>query len=176
MTPEMIREKEHGKKFELVEQIKMDEKLLIALEPPRFENGGRFLMAGLGGRYSCEDSAGIPSQWQRFLPHLGQVPGQVGRTAYGVCCNCDDAGNFDYVCGIEVEDFSRLPADWCRVRIPEQRYAIFSQPDHISTIRSMWNNIWNNWLPQSGYEVVDAPYFESYGDDFDSVTGTGGFQ
>src|SRR5258708_35717028 len=106
MTPEMIREKEHGKKFELVEQIKMDEKLLIDLEPPRFENGGRFLMAGLGGRYSCEDSAGIPSQWQRFLPHLGQVPGQVGRTAYGVWCNCDDGGNIYYVRGVVRGDVS----------------------------------------------------------------------
>jgi AraC family transcriptional regulator len=80
------------------------------------------------------------------------------------------------VCGAEVKDFSGLPADWSRVRIPEQRYAIFSQRDHISTIRSTWNTIWNNWLPESGYEVVDGPDFERYGDNFDSGTGTGGFE
>jgi len=176
VTPETIRAQGHLKKIDLVEPIKMDETLLITLEPPRFENGELLLIAGLGGRYTCEASAGIPSQWQRFLPHLGQVPGQVGRKAYGVCCNSDDAGNFDYVCGVEVKNFSRLPADWSRVRIPEQRYAVFSQRDHISAIRSTWNTIWNNWLPESGYEVVDAPNFERYGDDFDSVTGTGGFE
>jgi AraC family transcriptional regulator len=176
VTPETIRAQGHLKKIDLVEPIKMDETLLITLEPPRFENGELLLIAGLGGRYTCEASAGIPSQWQRFLPHLGQVPGQVGRKAYGVCCNSDDAGNFDYVCGVEVKNFSRLPADWSHVRIPEQRYAVFSQRDHISAIRSAWNTIWNNWLPESGYEVVDAPNFERYGDDFDSATGLGGLE
>ena len=176
VTPETIRAQGHLKKIELVEPIKMDETLLITLEPPRFENGELLLIAGLGGRYACEASAGIPAQWQRFLPHLGQVPGQVGRKAYGVCCNSDDAGNFDYVCGVEVKNFSRLPADWSHVRIPEQRYAVFSQRDHISAIRSTWNTIWNNWLPESGYEVVDAPNFERYGDDFDSATGMGGLE
>jgi AraC family transcriptional regulator len=97
-----------------------------------------------------------------FLPHLGQIPSQLAGTAYGVCCNSDDAGNFDYVCGVEVKDFYRLPANWSRVRIAGQRYAIFSQREHISTIRSMWNAIWNNWLPESGYELVDAPNFERY--------------
>ena len=175
VTPEMIRLQGH-RKIELVEPIKMDETLLINLKPSRFENGERLLIAGLGGRYMCEGSAGIPSQWQRFLPHLGQIPGQLGRITYGVCYNSDDAGNFDYVCGVEVNDFSRLPADWSRVRIPEQKYAIFCQREHISTIRSTWNTIWNNWLPESGYEAVDAPDFERYGDDFDSATGMGGLE
>jgi AraC family transcriptional regulator len=176
VTPETIRAQGHRKKIELVEPLKIDETLPIRFDPPRIENGERFLIAGLGGRYTCETSAGIPSQWQRYLPHLGQIPGQLGRTAYGVRCNSDEAGNFDYVCGVEVRDFSKLPADWSRVRIPEQRYAIFSQRDHISTIRSTWNTIWNNWLPESRYEVVDAPDFERYGNDFDSVSGTGGFE
>ena len=176
VTPETIRAQGHGKKIELVEPLKIDETLPVRLETPRMENGERLLIAGLGGRYTCETSAGIPSQWQRFLPHLGQIPGQLGRTAYGVRCNSDEAGNFDYVCGVGMRDFSRLPADWSRVRIPEQRYAIFLQREHISTIRSTWNTIWNNWLPESGYEVVDAPNFERYGDDFDSATGTGGFE
>ena len=37
------------------------------------------LIAGLGERYDCESSKAIPSQWQRFVPSLGTVPGQVGR-------------------------------------------------------------------------------------------------
>jgi AraC family transcriptional regulator len=176
VTPETIRAQGHLKKIDLVGPTKMDETQLIKLEAPRFVRGKRLLIAGLGERYTWETSAGIPSQWQRFLPHLGQIPGQRGGTAYGVYCNSDDAGNFDCVCGVEVEDFSRLPADWSRVRIPEQRYAIFLQRAHISTIRSTWNTIWNHWLPESGYEVVDAPNCERYGDDFDSATGMGGFE
>ena len=176
VTPETIRAQGHLTKIELIHPIKMDETLLIKLESPRFVSSKRLLLAGLGERYTCDTSAAIPSQWQRFLPHLNQIPGQLGGTAYGVCCNSDAAGNFDYVCGVEVKDFARVSADWSRVRIPELRYAVFHQREHISTIRSTWNTIWNNWLPDSGYEVVDAPNFERYGDDFDSVTGTGGFE
>lgn|SRR6266481_1363674 len=171
VTPETIRAHGHLRKIELVGPTKMDERLLTKLESPRLVSSKRLLIAGLGERYTWETSAGIPSQWQRFLPYLDHIPGQLGGIAYGVCCNSDDTGNFDYVCGVEVEDFSRLPADWSRLRIPEQRYAIFLQREHISTIRSTWNTIWNNWLPESAYEVVDAPNFERYGDDFDSTTG-----
>jgi AraC family transcriptional regulator len=62
------------------------------------------------------------------------------------------------------------------VRIPEQKYAVFCQRDHISTIRSTWNAIWNEWLPNSEYEVADAPDFERYGEHFNSATGIGGFE
>ena len=176
LTPEMIRTQGHANNVELVEAIRMNETLKVNLEPPRLENGKRLLIAGLGERYTCETSAGIPAQWQRFLPHLGMVPAQVGRAAYGVCSNNDDAGNFDYICGVEVSDFSRLLPDWSRVRIPEQRYAVFFHRDHISAIRSTWSAIWNKWLPESAYEVVDAPDFERYNENFDSATGKGGVE
>ena len=67
--------------------------------------------------------------------------------AYGVCCNGDDSGNFDYIAGVEVSDFSDLPREFGRVRIPEQRYAVFRHSEHISTIRRTVNAIWNQWLP-----------------------------
>jgi AraC family transcriptional regulator len=176
VTPEAIRAQGDLKNIDLVDPIKMDETLSIKLEPPRLVNGRRLLIAGIGERYACETSAGIPSQWQRFLPHLGQVSGQLDRTAYGVRSNSDDLGNFDYVCGVEVRDFSGLPANFSRVRIPERRYAVFSHHDHISTIRSVWNTIWNKWLPESDYEAADAPDFERYSETFNSVTGVGGFE
>src|SRR5215469_16864482 len=135
VTPETIRAQGHLKKIDVVEPIKMDETLLIRLEPPRLESGRRLLIAGMVARYTWDASAGIPSQWQRFLPHVDHIPGQIGRTAYGVCCNSDDTGSFDYVCGVEVRDFSRGPEDWSRVRIPEQKYAVFGQPGHVSAIR-----------------------------------------
>jgi len=176
LTPEAVRAQGHLDNIELAEPIRMDETFIANLEPPRFEDGKSLTIAGLGERYDGQTSAAIPSQWQRFMPHFGNVPGQVGRVAYGICFNFDDTGNYDYICGVEVSDFSKVPADWSRVRIPEQRYAVFLNRDHISTIRRTWNTVWNKWLPESGYEAVDAPFFERYGEDFDPVTGAGGFE
>jgi AraC family transcriptional regulator len=173
LTPETVRAQRHLDNLALVEPIKMDQTLLANLAPPRFEHGRSLLIAGLGERYTCETSKAIPSQWQRFVPHLGHIAGQVGQVAYGVRCNSDDEGNFDYICGVEVSSFSDLPQAFSRVRIPKQRYAVFSHRDHVSTIRRTINTIWSQWLPESGHEVADAPDFERCGEDFDPTSGTG---
>jgi AraC family transcriptional regulator len=173
LTPEAVRAQCSLDELTLVEPIKMDETLLTTLPPPRFEDGKPLLIAGLAERYSCDTSKGIPAQWQRFLPHFGEVPGQVGRKAYGVCYNTDDEGNFDYLCGVEVAGFSDLPETFARLRIPAQRYAVFPHGEHVSAIRRTFATIWSKWLPESGYAVADGPTFERYGEDFNSITGTG---
>lgn len=176
LTPEALRARGNLEEIKLMEPIKMDETLPTNLEPPRIENLKTLLIAGLSERYNSETCAAIPAQWQRFAPHLGHIPGQVGRTAYGVVCNSDDAGNTEYICGVEVTDFSRLPAEFSRLRIPEQRYAVFPHRDHIATIRRTWFTIWNKWLPESGHRVAEGPELERYGEEFDGRTGTGGLE
>jgi len=175
-TPESVRAQATLYGLELVEAIKMDESLLTNLQPPRFENGRTLLIAGLSERYNSETSANIPAQWQRFGPHLGHIPGQVGRVAYGVLCNSDDAGNTEYISGVEVSDFARVPKEYARFRIPEHRYAAFTHREHISTIRRVWATIFNKWLPESGNKMAEAPEFERYSEEFDPVSGMGGFE
>jgi AraC family transcriptional regulator len=96
--------------------------------------------------------------------------------AYGVISNTDEAGNIDYLAGVEVVDFSRVGPELTRLRIPEQRYAVFHHRDHISSIRATMFTILNKWLPESGHQVLDAPELERYGEDFDSRTGLGGLE
>ena len=175
-TPELVRAQGTLDKLDLVEPILMDQSFLTNLEPPRFETSRPFLIAGLGERYSCETSAAIPMQWQRFGPYIGNIPGETGAVAYGVCVNGDDAGNFDYIAGVEVSDFSDLPKEFYRVRVPAQKYAVFAHREHISTIRRTVNTIWNKWLPASGHEIADAPEFERYGPEFDAHSGNGGLE
>ena len=147
------------------------------LKAPRFETGKALLVAGIGERCTHEnEGAFIPSLWQRFNQTIDNVPGRVGKVAYGVCCNADDAGNFDYVAAVEVADFSDLPREFQRVRIPEQKYAVFTHAEHISTIRRTVNTIWNHWLPASGLKAADAPSFERYDEKFDPATGNGGLE
>jgi Uncharacterized protein conserved in bacteria len=173
LTPESVRAQRHVGNLDLVEAVTMNHSILAELPEPRFANRAAFLVAGLSARYDYETcGGGIPAQWQRFQPHLGNVPGQVGAVAYGLRYNSDDTG-LDYLCGVEVGEFSQLPPELNRVRVPANRYAVFTHSGHISTIRSTWYTIWNKWLPKSGHQLADAPDFERYGADFDARTGRG---
>ena len=143
------------------------------LEPPRFEDRRPFLLAGLTERYNTAKIEGIPVQWQRFAPHIGKVPGQVGWTCYGVCFNFDGADNMDYMCAVEVSVASALPAELTELQVAEQKYAVFAHRGHISKIGGTWDAIFKQWLPTSGYRMVKAPQLEIYGEEFNSRTGTG---
>jgi AraC family transcriptional regulator len=177
VTPEAVRASTRLDNLRLQEPIVMDSTALDHLKPPRFETGKPLLVAGLGERITPENGgAGIPGQWSRFSQSMQNIPDRVGKVAYGVCCNGDDTGNFDYIAGVEVSDFSDLPREFSRVRIPEQRYAVFTHSDHISTIRRTVNTIWNHWLPAAGLKAADAPNFERYDENFDPITGDGGLE
>ena len=176
VTPEAVRAATCLGHLKLQEPIIMDSTLLDNLKAPRFETGKPLLVAGIGERYNCEGAAAIPGQWQRFHQSVDSIPARVGKVAYGVCCNGDDSGNFDYIAGVEVADFSDLPRDFAHVRIPAQKYAVFTHAEHISTIRRTVNTIWNHWLPASGMKAADAPNFERYDEKFDPSTGNGGLE
>ncbi|MBW8858504.1 MAG: AraC family transcriptional regulator, partial [Caulobacter sp.] len=119
-------------------------------------------------------------QWRRLVPHLGHIPhqvrGELADVTYGVIANSDDHGNFDYLAGVEVTDFSDLPEGFATLRIPARSYAVFRHGEHISTIRTTMRAIWAAWLPASAYEAADAPMFERYGPEFDPRTGEGGLE
>jgi AraC family transcriptional regulator len=176
ITPEMVRATTCLSRLKLQEPIMMDSTASNNLQAPRFETSKPLLVAGVGDRFSHDNGAGIPLLWQRFHQSVAHLPSRVGQVAYGVCCNGDDAGNFDYIAGVEVSDFSDLPREFSRVRIPEQKYAVFTHRDHVSTVRRTVNAIWNHWLPASGFKMADAPSFERYDEKFDPATGDGGFE
>ena len=176
LTPDAVRAQGHVNQLALVEAITMDQAVKDNLAPPRFVDGKPLLLVGMSEHYNCQSSAGVPAQWQRFLPHFPNVPGQLDRKAYGAKYNFDDEGNFDYLCGVEVADFSRVPEGWTHLRVPAQKYVVFRHAEHISTIRRTWATIWDAWFPSSGHEAADAPQFELYDENFNSQAGTGGVE
>lgn len=166
LTPE-LREKE--------ERLRAETEA-YQLDPPRFEAGRELLVAGFNESYTFENRTHIPAQWQRFSTHLGQVPGQVGTTAYGVCWNYQPGCGFDYLSGVEVADGSPLPAEFRSVRIPAQRYAVFTHRGHVSSIAQTIDAVWTKWLPNSGRQPADSPSFERYTEEFNPHTGLGGME
>jgi AraC family transcriptional regulator len=176
VTPEAVRAQGHLRTLPLVMPIRLETDMTTEPLNAKIHDHDALLIAGSNERYSCSTRAGIPSQWQRFAPHLGRVPSQVGQDAYGVCYNTDDEANMDYLCGVEVKDFSAVPSDFARLRIGPQRYAVFQHRGHISLIDQTLQAIFSKWLPESEYEIADAPLLERYPPSFDGRTGMGGME
>jgi AraC family transcriptional regulator len=176
VPPEVVRANGQVANLMLTEPKRMSENQLHKLPEPRLLNGKSLLLAGLTERYNDVSIANVPAQWQRFGPFIGNIAGEIGGVTYGVCYNGDDEGNVDYLSGVEVTDFSQLPRELAHLRVAAQPYAVFTLADHISAIRMVWKTIWSKWLPESGRELADAPFFERYGATFNPQTGAGGFE
>ena len=178
LTPDELRERGPDRAFgglQLTEPIRMNEHTTTSIAPPRIARRDAFLVFGLSQRY-YRTNAGIPSQWDRFAPYLGHIPGQVGQVAYGVICNTDEAGSIEYITGVEVREFPEHPSEFARLRIPPQTYAVFDHRDHVSAISGTWQAIWNHTLSEHGHEATDGPAFERYDERFDPRTGLGGVE
>jgi len=175
-TPEATRAQRSLENLKLTEPISMDQSQLSSLEPPRYETGRAMHLAGISERCTTETSAQIPAMWGRFVPHLGSIPGQVGRVAYGVLIHSEADNSTDYLCAVEVTDFRGIPAEWTMLSLPERRYAVFTHRDHISAIRRTWYTIWNQWKPEPDNEPTGGPEFERYGEEFNGETGLGGVE
>jgi AraC family transcriptional regulator len=152
----------------------------VQLEAPRFENAKALRIAGLREHFTPETMKNMPDLWQRFGPHIGNIPGQVGRVAYGLCFNALSPDGVDYLVGVEVSKSSDLPGDFSIATIPAQKYVVFSHRDHVSKMYQTLEAI-DKWFPGSGIEVAsgtaEAPnFFERYSEEFDPRNGMGGME
>ena len=173
ITPEALRASGQLDGIELREAMRMQPTTTYPLAEPRFEHGEELLIAGLGGRFTIDKSQGISSLWQGFVPYIGKVPGQLGWETFGLFCNPDEDGSFEYIAGVQVSRVDELPPGFTHQRLPARRYAVFRHTGHISNIHETFAAIFQRWLPASSMQAADAPEFERYSADFDPMAGTG---
>lgn len=178
LTPAEVRTRASLDGIALVEPMRKDADVAIRLSPPRFETPGPLTIAGLGRRFAHDDFAGIPALWQELHPHLGHIPGKKGAATYGVVAHVAAGGDsYFYLAGVEVSDLSDLDAGFSGVRLPAQRWAVFVQEGHITTIVSTINAVFGQALPAAGLTAGDMPdVLERYDKSFDPSTGKGGFE
>ena len=174
LAPEQVRAQAHAQNITLQESIRMDQATATFLAKPRIVTGEVMLVFGLARRCSSMGNSEIPAQWNQFGPYIGHIEGQIGSVAYGVIYNSEDSGSHDYLCGVAVRAFPSHPAEFTRLRIPPQTYAVFEHKGHVAAIAGTWKAIWEMGL--AGYQASDGSAFERYDERFDGRTGLGGFE
>ncbi len=141
---------------------------------PRWEVGAERLIAGPKGHFTAATRSEIPQLWCALEKARPQLPAK-GPDSFGVCWGGADGG-FDYLAGVEVADDVKLPEGVEKVALPAQRYAIFHHGGDVTTLGATCEAIWSKWLPNSGHQPANAPFFERYTEDFDLETMSGGIE
>lgn len=170
-TPERVRER-GLQELALVHAIRLDDAPQACTEAPRLIDCTSFQVAGIGMRHSRDSGGAIPGQWAQ-LNREWPTPAPV---SFGVCCNSDDEGGFDYIAALPVNALPSVPAHWQRVDVPVRRYLVAWHGGHISTIRSTWFWLLDQYLPASSLHLANAPDLERYDTRFDEHTGHGGVE
>ncbi|MEO0537080.1 MAG: AraC family transcriptional regulator [Cyanobacteria bacterium P01_A01_bin.123] len=176
LTPGYVRSQGHVNNLTLTKAFAMTTTPTPKLQKPRIESLSQKRMIGILDRYDCKSPAGIPDQWQRFQQYLGDISGQVGQDAYGICFNFDEDSKFDYLTGVETSEKGIVPFGLLYMNLPSQKYAVFAHGGHIAEIRAVIAAIWSAGLPESGLEAAQGPTLEKYGSGFDPETGLGGYE
>ena len=134
------------------------------IEPVRFESRPGMLLAGIRRHHDFATAqVGIPNQWAEFRSS-GAMTNRIGSESYGVTCGQSQTG-FEYMCAIEVDSFDGIPDGTGRMKVPDQRYAIFVHEGPMPMIADTWQEILN-WLVTDKYESAHTPDFERYDSHF----------
>ncbi|MCB1683311.1 MAG: AraC family transcriptional regulator [Pseudomonadales bacterium] len=175
-TPEQVRSQRHTDDLEIMEPILMKSTEATTLAEPRYETLSRKLsIVGISRYYPFEKVAEIPDQWQSFAPFIPRVTSAGKPATYGIIYNGSDT-SYDYLSGVELPKGADSPENLVRLDIAPQTYAVFEHSGHVANVRDTCDAIWSDWLPGSKQTVVEAPWFEKYGDSFNPQTGEGGLE
>jgi len=174
-TPELIRRQSHVDNLDLVEPLYLAHQQYLETDEPEICVKPDFLVTGMCDHYGDDASVRIPALWQQFHPYMNH-PQRIGGDSYGICSGDHDGCNVNYVCAVEIANDKHSIPELVTMRIPEQRYVVFTHREHIAGIKQTFNYIWSEWLPQSDYIPVNAPSFELYKASFDRQTGFGGVE
>lgn len=108
----------------------------------------------------------IPEFWQEsnqngVCEELSKHMGELGLL--GVCMNYDhQQEEFDYVIAIEKPE-KEMAGDFVVEEIPDATWAIFESVGPMpGAIQDVFQRIFSEWFPATGYEHADAPELEVY--------------
>lgn len=114
----------------------------------------------------------IPKMWgEQFIPRIREISNGVEEGVfYGLCsCAGEDVG-FSYIAAKEVLGLDAIPQGMVGRTIPAATYAVFTHIGSLENLNRTYEQIHQQWLPESGYERTDSYEFEYYGNRFDILS------
>ena len=133
-----------------------------------------FKLVGMAINVSYE-SVGNKQLWKDFRPKIEAISDRINQhCVYHVYENNfgmkrrDFVDNTEFIgfIGVEVSSFDNISEGFVSKTIHRGRYVIFTHKGSFNGLRTLYRTLYDyiigEWLPQSGYELVEGNCFECY--------------
>lgn len=112
--------------------------------------------------------------WQSFMPRRDEIKNIVNRNLYSVQTfesekyfeQFSPEIEFDKWAAVEVSDFSDIPENMEKLKIPEGEYAVFNYKGPANAALPFFQYIFQTWLPASPFSVDNRPHFALMGEKY----------
>lgn len=111
----------------------------------------------------------IGDLWKNFMPRRKEISNTISQDLISMSVysatyfsNFSPNNQFEKWAAVEVINFENLPPEMETYLLPEGLYAIFNYKG-LNTDRSVFQYIFQTWLPQSGYTLDNRPQLEILG-------------
>jgi AraC family transcriptional regulator len=108
--------------------------------------------------------------WRSFMPRLKEIETRVGNNLYSLQVydedyfqHLDPTREFEKWALTEVKNFSVIPDEMEPFELPGGLYAVFQ---HKGMGTEIFQHIFSEWLPNSGYALDNRPHFEILGEKY----------
>lgn len=111
--------------------------------------------------------------WRSFMPGRKEIKNAVGTDLYSL--EVYDPGffhpfrpekEFEKWAAVQVSDFDNLPPQIETMVLPSGLYAVFTYKGLQSNAAGIYNQIFLEWLPASGYVLDNRPHFALMGEKY----------
>ncbi len=120
----------------------------------------------VGMQYTGDDPAELMVLWETFVQRIDEIHGcAAGDDGYGVMIDYDEAtGEFSYLAAVAVDTAGTVPEGMMSVDISPGAYAVFTF--RFDKLDIIFDFVYGEWLPQSGFTHADGYDFEFYPENF----------
>jgi len=114
----------------------------------------------------------IPQLWDKFNEVSCQIENvKVKKVALGVCPPVDtkdfnEETPFEYIAGMIVENFDKVPEGMTTYEIAAQKYAVVTHKGALDKLQETYGYFYSIWPKESGQEFSGGAEFELYDERF----------
>jgi AraC family transcriptional regulator len=111
--------------------------------------------------------------WREFMPYQDEIKNNVGNDLYSIeiypeefFTKFNPATEFEKWAAVEVTKFENVPNEMETLTSPEGLYAVFVYEGKSSEAAGFYQNIFQNWLPDSEFILDARPHFAVMGEKY----------